>query len=73
MPCPKSHRKHTPIVSEKQRGFFGAELARKRADKETTTKMSEAELVRHLKEAKGKKFVTKKKKWRASDTGVVKV
>ena len=57
--CKKSGRKHTPIVSKKQRGFFGAELARKRAGKETKTKMSEAELTRHLKESKGKKLPTK--------------
>jgi len=25
-----SKRKHTPIVSEKQRGLFGAEIARKK-------------------------------------------
>ena len=55
----KGHKKHTPIVSEKQRGFFGAELARKRAGKKTKTEMSEAELVRHLKESKGKKLVKK--------------
>jgi hypothetical protein len=51
-----THRKHTPIVSESQRGFFGAELARLRAGKNTKTDMSEAELVRHLKESKGKKL-----------------
>lgn len=44
------------VVSEKQRGFMGAELARKRAGKETKTNMSDAELSRHLKEAKGKTF-----------------
>lgn len=63
--CLKRHKKHTPIVSEKQKGFFGAELARKRAGKETKTEMSEAELSRHLKESKGKdlpKKVLKRKK-----------
>ena len=50
------HRKHTPIVSRKQRGFFGAELARKRAGKETRTDMTEAELERHLEESAGKKM-----------------
>jgi len=49
-------RKHTPITSRRQQKFFGAELARKRAGKETETEMSEAELVRHLKESKGKKL-----------------
>ena len=57
MSCPK--KKHTPIVSEAQRGLFGAELARKRAGKKTKTKMSEAELSRHLKESKGKNLPTK--------------
>lgn len=51
-----THRKHTPITSKKQRGFFGAELARKRAGKRTRTEMPEAELVRHLKESKGKRL-----------------
>lgn len=60
MPCPgKKHRKHTPITTEKQRGLFGAELARKRAGKKGKTKMSQAELSRHLKEAKGKNLPTK--------------
>ena len=54
--CKKSGKKHTPIVSKKQRGFFGAELARKRAGKQTKTEMSEAEMVRHLKESAGKKL-----------------
>lgn len=51
---PECHRKHTPIVSQAQRGFFGAELARKRAGKSTKTDMSKAELGRHLEESKGK-------------------
>ena len=59
--CKKSGRKHTPIVSEKQRGFFGAELARKRAGESTKTEMPEAELVRHLKESKGKNLPKKRK------------
>lgn len=33
-----------PAKTEKQRKFFGAELARKRAGKTTKTKLSEAEL-----------------------------
>jgi len=49
-----THRKHTPIVSEAQRGFFGAELARARTGKGTKSDMSQAELSRHLKESKGK-------------------
>ena len=52
-------RKHTPIVSKKQRGFMGAELARKRAGKKGKTTMSVAELCRHLKESKDKKLPKK--------------
>jgi hypothetical protein len=48
------HKKHTPIVSEKQRGFFGAELKRKQEGKSTKTDMSETVLKRHLKESAGK-------------------
>ncbi len=59
MPCPTSSRKHTPIVSEKQRGFFGAELARKKAGKKTQTEITLADLRRHLQESKGKKLPKK--------------
>ncbi len=65
-PCPrpgdnpghsKKHRKHTPIVSEKQRGLMGAELARRRAGKKgRMPSMTTAKLRSHLKEAKGKKL-----------------
>lgn len=48
------HKKHTPIVSEAQRGFMGAEYARKKAGKKGKTKMSRTVLKKHLKEAKGK-------------------
>ena len=47
-------KKHTPIVSKKQRGFFGAEYKRKKAGKKGKTKISKATLKRHLKESKGK-------------------
>jgi hypothetical protein len=47
-------RRHTPITSEAQQGFFGAELARLKAGKGRATKMSKATLERHLKESKGK-------------------
>lgn len=60
--CEKLHRKHTPIVSKKQQGFFGAELQRKREGKGTKTEMSEAELSRHLEESKGKKLPLKRYK-----------
>lgn len=56
MPC--KDRPHTPITSEAQQGFMGAELARKRAGKKGKTKMSQAELSRHLKESKGKDLPT---------------
>ena len=54
--CKATKKKHTPIVSEAQRGFFGAELARKRAGKTTKTEMSEEEMARHLKESKREKL-----------------
>jgi len=62
--CKKGGKPHTPIISKKQRGFFGAEYARKKAGKKGRTKMSQAELKRHLKESKGKKLPlrTKSKK-----------
>ena len=53
--CKKSGKKHTPIVSEKQRGLFGAELARRKAGK--TSRMGSItteELRSHLQESKGK-------------------
>lgn len=49
-------KRHTPIVSKKQRGLFGAELARKKAGKKGKTGMSKPVLRRHLKESKGKKL-----------------
>lgn len=52
-------RAHTPIVSKKQQGLMGADLARARAGKKTKTGMSEAELSRHLKESGGKKLPKK--------------
>lgn len=52
MPC--KHKSHTPIVSEKQRKFFGAEYGRKKAGKKGKTGMSKATLKAHLKESKGK-------------------
>ena len=62
--CGKKGRKHTPIVSKAQRGFFGAEYARKKAGKKGRTDMSLAELRRHIKEAKGKKLPKRIKKRR---------
>lgn len=57
MPCPHSKRAHTPIVSKKQRGLFGAEYARRKAGKKGRMKgITVAELRRHLKESRGKKL-----------------
>ena len=59
----EKHRKHTPITSEKQRGLFGAELARRRAGKARRMKgITTAELERHLRESKGKELPKKKKR-----------
>ena len=52
MPCKKSGRKHTPIVSEKQRGLFGAEYARRKAGKDSQMPgITKMELKSHLHEA----------------------
>lgn len=60
-----AHRKHTPIVSKKQRGLFGAELARRRAGKTRRMKgITTKELESHLGESKGKKLPKKSKKKR---------
>lgn len=64
MPCkhdgkhnPGTHRKHTPITSQKQRGLFGAELSRRREGQPARMKgITTAELESHLKESKGKKL-----------------
>lgn len=55
-------KKHTPIVSKKQRGLFGAELSRKKKGKEGKTGMSKAVLKKHLKESKGKKLPRRTRK-----------
>ena len=59
---PKHKRKvHTPITTEQQRKFFGAELGRLRAGKARVTEMSKAELRRHLKEVSGKRLPKRKR------------
>lgn len=60
--CKKSGRKHTKITTERQRGFFGAEYARKKAGKKGRTTMSKATLKSHLEESGGKKLPKSKKK-----------
>jgi hypothetical protein len=55
-------RKHTPIVSKAQQGMFGAELARRRAGKQSQMKgITIAELRSHLKESKGKHLAARAK------------
>lgn len=50
-----SKRKHTPIVSEKQQGLFGAEYARRNAGKKGRMPgITKTELKSHLKESAGK-------------------
>ena len=59
---PKHKRKvHTPIVTEQQRKFFGAELGRLRAGEPRVTAMPEEELRRHLKEVSGKRLPKRKR------------
>jgi len=61
--CKKSGRKHTPIVSEAQKGMMGAELRRRREGKKgRMERMSEEDLISHLKESAGKKLPKKKGK-----------
>lgn len=60
--CKKRGRKHTEITTERQRGFFGAEYARKKAGKKGKTTMSKATLKAHLEETSGKKLPKSKKK-----------
>ena len=57
--CRKRGRKHTPIVSQRQRRLFGAV-----AGGATTkaTGLSKAEAKRHLKEVKGKKLPKRARK-----------
>jgi hypothetical protein len=50
-----------PPVSKKQMRFAGAELARKRAGKQTKTDMSEAQLMDYATKPKGKKLPEKAK------------
>lgn len=61
--CKKSGRKHTAITSVKQRGLFGAELARRKTGKTSRMKgITTEELRSHLKESKGKELPAKAKK-----------
>ena len=50
-------RAHTPLVSVRQRGLFGSELARRRAGKKRRMSgITTKELESHLRESKGKKL-----------------
>jgi len=65
--CKKAGRKHTPITSKKQRGLFGAELARRKSGKAGSMPgITTEELRGHLKESKGKKLPAKARKKRGS-------
>ena len=60
--CKKSGRAHTKITTEAQRGFFGAELGRKRKGKKGKTGMSGEVLARHLEEVGGKELPKRAKR-----------
>ena len=61
--CKKKKKRHTPIVSEAQRGLFGSELSRRRRGLASRMPgITTAELRSHLKESKGKKLPKRKKK-----------
>jgi hypothetical protein len=65
MPGRHNKKRHTPIVSEAQRGKFGAELRRRKLG--LTPRMpsiTTEELERHLRESKGKKLPQRVKKRR---------
>lgn len=54
---PKCGKKHTPIVSEKQRRLFGAEYARRKKGQKGRMKgITTGELKSHLEEAGGRKL-----------------
>ena len=58
---PTMRNNQVPPVSEKQRKFMGAELARKRTGKKTQTGMSEKQLEDFATKPKGKKLPAKAK------------
>lgn len=55
---PGKHRKHTPIVSEKQKGLFGAVAEGK---KTKATGLTKKVAKQHLKEIKSKKLPMRKR------------
>lgn len=59
-------RPHTPITTEAQRGMMGAELRRRREGKRKRMPgITEEELSKHLKEAKGKDLPERAKRGKA--------
>jgi len=53
----KGHRKHTPITSRKQQGFFGAEYERrKKGLRGEMPGITTEELRSHLKESRGRRL-----------------
>ena len=61
MPC--KGRKHTPIVSKRQRGLFGAELRRRKVGMAPQMKgITTEELEKHLRESRGRKLPKRAKK-----------
>ena len=58
-------KRHTPIVSEIQRGLFGAEYRRRKLGlKSRMAGITRKELKGHLQEAKGKNLPLKQKAYR---------
>ena len=56
-------KRHTPIVSKKQRGLFGAEYKRRKEGKKgRISSITKKELKKHLEESKGKKLSKRVKK-----------
>jgi hypothetical protein len=63
-------KRHTPIVSEAQRGFMGSELARRRSGKKGRMPgITQAELEAHLHEAGGKKLPKRTHKSKGKSKG----
>lgn len=60
--CGKKKKKHTPIVSKKQQGKFGAEVSRRRAGKARKMRgVTTEELESHLRESKDKNLPARAK------------
>ena len=67
---PGEHRKHTPIVSEAQRGMMGSELGRRREGKKSRMpSMITGELESHLHESAGKNLPSRVSKSKGKHNG----